>query len=124
MDQKNLLLVVDDEKPLVRALVDKLSTAGINATSAYSGEDALQHLRKEAFGLVLLDLVMANVDGFEVLEKMKAEKIAVPTIVLSNLGEDEAKSRAKALGAMEFMVKSDTQISDVVKHVTEILEQK
>jgi DNA-binding response OmpR family regulator len=118
---KKLLLVVDDERSLAHALETKLTKEGLEARSAFSGEDALKLLRTEKFDLLLLDLVMVKVDGFHVLEAMKKEGIHVPTIVLSNLGDEEVQSKVRDLGAREFLVKAETPMSQVVEHIEKVL---
>ena len=118
---KKLLLVVDDERSLAHALETKLTKEGLQARSAFSGEDALKLLRSEKFDLLLLDLVMVKVDGFHVLEAMKKEGIQVPTIVLSNLGDEEVKNRVRDLGAREFLVKAETPMSQVIEYIEKVL---
>jgi DNA-binding response OmpR family regulator len=120
---KKLLLVVDDEKALVHALQTKLAHEGFDTRSAASGEEALKLLREEQFDLLLLDLVMIKVDGFHVLETMRKEDLKTPTIVLTNLGDAEAKKRVLDLGARDFLVKSDTSMSKVVEHIETALTQ-
>ena len=115
------LLIVEDEKPLARALELKLAHAGFETTTVSDGEAALKLLHKEPFDLVVLDLVMPKVNGFSVLEELKTKKMSVPVIVLSNLGQEEDKKKAKSLGAQEFFVKSDTPLVEIVDYVEQFL---
>lgn len=119
---RKLLLVVDDEKPLAHALELKLEHEGFSAISVDSGVEALRLMRREKFDLLLLDLVMATTDGFQVLERMKQERIDLPTIVLSNLNAKEDIERVRAYGVLDYLVKAETSIHDVIVKVKEVLK--
>lgn len=118
---RKLLLVVDDEKPLAHALELKLEHEGFSAISVDNGQEAIRLMRREKFDLLLLDLVMASTDGFQVLERMKQEHLAVPTIVLSNLSAKEDIDRVKSYGVLEYLVKAETSIHDVILNVKKAL---
>ena len=120
-EQKQKILIVEDERPMAKALELKLGRSGYEARAVHNGEDALTALRGEAFDLMILDLVMPKLDGFGVLTRMQEEEIDVPAIVLSNLGQEEDAIRARTLGARDFFVKSNTPIVKVVEHVKNIL---
>lgn len=115
------VLIVEDERPMAKALELKLAHEGFKPTAAYNGEEALEFLRKEKFDLMLLDLVMPKVDGFKVLETMKAENIMIPTIILSNLSQQEDERRVRELGARDFFIKSEIPISEVITKIKKIL---
>lgn len=116
-NQPRRVLIVDDEKPLLRALELKFSNAGFEVTTASDGEQALSILEKEKFNVVLLDLVMPKKDGFAVLAELKAKGKKVPVIVLSNLSQDEDIKRARELGAIDYLVKPETSIFELVTRV-------
>lgn len=118
---KKSILIVEDEKPMARALKLKLTHEGLDATAVFDGEEALKLLKSKKFDLLILDLVIPKVDGFEVLAEMKAKNIKVPTIVTSNLSQAEDEEKVMALGAEEFFIKSNISISDVVSHVKAIV---
>lgn len=120
-ESQKRILVVEDEKPIAKALELKLTKEGFHTRSVSNGEEALQVLGQEPYDLVLLDLVMPKLDGFKVLERMHAQKHSMPVFVLSNLGQEEDIKRARQLGAREFFVKSDIPISEVVSHVKHTL---
>lgn len=115
--QPKKILIVDDEKPLVRALQLKFSNAGFEVTTASDGVEALEILLKQTFDIVLLDLVMPKKDGFAVLSELKAKGRKMPIIVLSNLSQDEDIKRAKELGAIDYLIKPETSIFDLVARV-------
>lgn len=115
------ILVAEDEKPMARALELKLMRLGMNVKAVYNGQEALDAMEKEKFDMVLLDIMMPIKDGFGVLEWMKEKNIKTPVIMLSNLSQAEDEKRAKALGAVEFYIKSDTPIAKLVEHIQALL---
>lgn len=115
------ILIVEDEKPLSRAMQLKLTNSGFEAICAYNGQEALDIMEKEKVDLVFLDLVMPRMDGFATLEKLKEKKNKIPVIVLTNLSQGEDLANAKKLGAKDYFVKADTPISGVVEHARKIL---
>lgn len=117
----NKILIVEDEKPLARALLLKLGNVGFTVQVAFDGQEALDLLAKQEFDLILLDLVMPRVDGFGVLTEMQKKQIKTPVIILTNLGQEEDIKRAKELGAKEYFIKSATSIADVVKLVKQTI---
>jgi len=113
------ILVIEDEKPLARALELKLVHEGFEVTTALNGELALSYLKTEKFALIICDLILPKIDGFQILEFIKNNKIKSPIIVLTNLSQSEDEKRVRALGASDFFVKSNTPIAKVVEHVKE-----
>lgn len=116
-----LILIVEDERPLSHALEMKLKSQGYATKVVTNGQDAIAELKNGKYEIVLLDLIMPVMDGFGVLEEMKNQKLKVPVIVLSNLGQDEDRTKAKALGAVDYFVKSNTPIADIVAKVKQSL---
>ncbi|MBI2033809.1 MAG: response regulator [Candidatus Liptonbacteria bacterium] len=115
------ILIVEDEKPAAKAFGLKLGRAGFESEVAFDGVDALAILAKKNFDLILLDLVMPRMDGFEFLAELKNRNIKTPVIVTSSLSQEEDAKRAKDLGAIDYFVKSDTPIADIVEHVKKVL---
>lgn len=111
------ILIVEDERPLSHALEMKLKNQGYATTVVMNGEDALRTLREKRFDLVLMDLIMPVMDGFALLTAIRDEKLGAQVIVLSNLGQDEDRLKTKELGAIDYFVKSNTPISDIVRRV-------
>jgi len=115
------ILIVDDEKPMARALELKLQHSGFETKVVNQGAEALDSLEKDQIDLVLLDLMMPTPDGFQVLESLQKKKNTVPIIVTSNLSQLEDEKRALALGAEHYFVKSNTPLSKIIEHVKKIL---
>ncbi len=110
---------MEDERPLAHALELKFSHDGYDVTIATDGQEALKVANSTKFDAILLDLIMPNMDGFTFLEQLKKK---TPVIILSNLGQDEDKERAKALGAKDYFVKSNTPITQIIKAVQAFLK--
>lgn len=108
------VLIVEDERPLSHALELKFSHEGYDVVIATDGAEALKIANTTKFSAILLDLIMPNMDGFTFMEQLKKKS---PIIVLSNLGQDEDKARAKELGAIGYFVKSNTPITEIIKTV-------
>ena len=115
------ILIAEDEKPLAKVLSLKLTKAGFEVEIVYNGKEALDKITKEKFDLILLDLVMPNISGFGVLEKMKELGNSTPVVVLSNLSQEGDETKARSLGAKDFFIKSNTPVSEIVKYTQEIL---
>ncbi|MCW1930563.1 MAG: response regulator [Candidatus Kerfeldbacteria bacterium] len=118
---KKRLLIVEDEKPIAKALQLKLSHSGFDVELAMNGEEALQCIEKNTFDLILLDLIMPKMNGFDFLEELKKRKNSVPVIVSSNLSQEEDMKRVKTLGAVDYYVKSNVTIAQVVEKVNRYL---
>ena len=116
------ILIIDDEKALANALQIKLTSSGFDTQVAYEGQTALEFLKKGGFDLVLLDIMMPNVNGYDVLKYLKESDVHIPVIVCSNLGEDKDLEKAKQLGASDFFIKSETPLIVIVNKINELLK--
>jgi len=115
------ILIVEDERPLARALELKLTRSGFQTKTVYDGAAALQAVSSEKFDLILLDLVMPKMDGFTVLEALKSHNIRIPVVVATNLSQEEDLKRVRALGAVDYFVKSDVPINAIVERIRKAL---
>ena len=111
------ILIVEDEKPMARALELKLKHSGFDAQIANDGQMALDLMKSSKFDLILLDLMLPKVDGFGVMKEMKERKDKTPVIIASNLGQDDDAQKAKSMGAKWYFVKSDTPINKIVDYI-------
>ncbi len=116
-DAAKLVLIVEDEKPLAHALQLKLTHEGFTVMVASDGQEALNLLKTQHFDVLLLDLIMPILDGFQVLEQLKTLPAAPAVFVLSNLSQHEDEERVLALGARKFFIKSDTPLTTIVDEV-------
>lgn len=102
---------------MARALELKLNHSGFETKVVNDGQAAWEAIKKEKFDLILLDLMMPKMDGFEVLKSLKEKKDNTPVIIASNLGQEDDAQKAKSLGAKWYFVKSDTSINKIVDYV-------
>lgn len=120
------VLVVEDDEVLLAALRTVLTSAGLAVFEAKNGAEGLEVAHSERPDLILLDILMPVMDGWEMLEKMRNEDDwgkCVPVVVLTNLSADEDAQIKKIaeLGPSYFMVKADWKVDGVVDRVVEIL---
>lgn len=110
------ILVAEDDKFLIKVYQAKLTKAGFNVQIAQDGEEAEKILQTFVPDVILLDLMMPKKDGFMVLTDIKANPALknIPVIVTSNLSQPEDKQKALKLGAVDYMVKSDVPIQEIV----------
>lgn len=121
------VLLLDDDKFLLDMYAMKFTSEGYAVRSCFSVDDALQILRGDwAPDLVLFDITMGEVDGFQFLQAMRDEKLGKDTIKvpLTNQSSDEEKAKAKELGADDYFVKATMIPSEVVNKVGELLASK
>ena len=111
------ILIVEDEQAIGKALQLKLTHEGFEVDLVSDGQKALDSLGSGEYALMLMDLVMPNVDGFELLTKMQSTEGAPKVIVLSNLSQAEDAEKARSLGASGFFIKSDTPLNVIVEEV-------
>lgn len=119
------VLVVEDEAFLVKIYTVKLKKEGFDVSVATDGELAVKMAAELKPDIILLDLILPKMNGFEALEKMRQNPInhATPVIVLSNLGQEEDIKRAKALGADDYLVKANFSIQDVIQKIRAVLDK-
>jgi CheY-like chemotaxis protein len=120
------ILVAEDDKFLASAYRVKFTKQGWNVTIVEDGHEVIEFLEKQKSDLVLLDLIMPNMDGFEVLEQIfkNGQNKKVPVIVASNLGQKEDIDRAMSLGAKDFIVKSESSLDAIVTKISAFLKKK
>ena len=118
-----LVLVVEDD-PILKNLLGHTFAGKYQALYASDGNEALTLLEQYKPALVLLDLLLPTMGGFEVLEKVRArtdELKSTPIIVVSNLGAESDKEKAKTLGANGYLVKAESSVDEIVAQVEQVL---
>ena len=127
-NNKKHILIVDDDKFLLDMYAVKFSECGLNVETCHDAEEAIEKLReKKDIDAVLLDIIMPGADGFELMRRIKEEKLLpedAVIIVLSNQGDDADIAKAKELGAAGYIVKASTIPSEVLEKVLKIMETK
>lgn len=113
------ILIVEDDEFISDVYRKKLSMEGFEVALAQDGEEALRLLRNRRPDLVLLDIMIPLKDGFEVLSDLRADPALsdVNVIVLSNLSQSRDMIRAKELGALDYIVKSNISLPDMLTRI-------
>jgi two-component system sensor histidine kinase/response regulator len=116
---KKIIFVVEDDLFLIQAYQAKLKKENLEVWIATNGKEALSYLEKDPPNVVLLDLLLPGVSGFEFLSALRKNERwkNVPVLILSNLSQPENIETAKSLGAVEYIVKAETKINDVMERV-------
>ena len=117
---KKRVLVVDDERAILTVLRIKLGISGYDVVSASNGEEALDLIKSTCPDIMLLDVIMPGMDGFQVLEKVRAAS-KLPVIVFS--ARPENASKALSLGANDFLAKP-LDVDEMVKRIEKLLAQE
>ncbi len=119
------IVLADDEKFIAIAYKDGLSRAGYSVIVAQDGQEALEKIQAEKPDLILLDLIMPKMTGFEVLKAVKSDPAlqSIPVIILSNLSQATDKDEAIKNGATDFLVKSDLSLQEIIDYIKPILEK-
>ena len=119
------VLIVEDDVMLNKIYQTKLGIVGYKVFAAYDGEEGIKKMEETLPNIVLLDLMLPKKNGFEVLETVKQNiKLNhIPIIILSNLGQGDDIERGKALGADDFLVKSNVKLETVLEKVEQVLQK-
>ena len=112
------LLLVDDEKGYVDVLTKRMSKRNIVVTSALSGSEAVQTLRKMSFDVVVLDLKMEDMDGIEVLKIFKIMDPEMPVIMLTGHGSETAAREGIQFGAYDYLTKP-CDLTELIEKINE-----
>ncbi|HNP79549.1 MAG TPA: response regulator [Candidatus Pacearchaeota archaeon] len=113
------VLIIEDDKFLRELLGKKISSLGYSAVLAIDGEDGLEKMKTEKPDIILLDLILPGMNGFEVLEQAKKNPTIneTPIIILSNLGQSEDIEKGLRLGAKDFLVKAHFTPQEIVNKI-------
>ncbi len=115
MSKSKKIIILEDDRILLKALNIELISNGFEVLSATDGVAGIKIIEKEKPDLILLDLVMPKMHGFEVLKKLKNNKNTknIPVIILSNLGQEEEIKKGMELGAFDYYKKASTDLSEL-----------
>lgn len=117
------ILVVEDDRLLRNLIVKMLTHEGLVTDAAVDGREALEKVAKSSYRLILLDLILPDLDGFEVLQRLKANPASskIPVVICSNLGQEDEIARGKELGAVDYLIKANFTPDEIVSKIREIL---
>jgi len=120
------VLIIEDDSFLGDLLLDHVQKSGINASLCRDAESAFEEIKKEPPTLLLTDLLLPGMDGYDLLRKLKEINILdqIKVIVLSNLSQTEKIQEGIDLGVKDFLGKSNFDLDDITKRVQEVLAAK
>lgn len=118
------ILIIEDDKFLRELIVKKLTQENFDVSEAIDGEEGMKKIKENLPQLVLLDLILPGIDGFEVLTKMKEDSALaqIPVIILSNLGQKDDVERGMRLGAIDYLIKAHFTPNEIIDKVKTILK--
>lgn len=125
MDLKDkVILVVEDEAPMLGVLADNLGFEGFSVLRATNGVDGLALALENHPDLILLDIMMPQMNGLIMLEKLRSDEWGkgVPVIILTNFGDNEKVAEALGDDVSEYFIKSDVKMEEVVTRIKEKLK--
>ena len=125
--EKRKILIVDDDSFLLDMYAFKFSQNNFAVYTAMNGVQAIEKLKSEAgFDVLLVDIIMPEMDGFEMLEKINNEKLSPNStkIILSNKSQQSDIDRGNSLGVAGYIVKANSTPAEVINQVVNILSNK
>ena len=120
MTKRPYLLIVEDDILLATTMRDKFVSVGFTVKIAGDGISAIKALKSQLPQVVLLDILLPQKNGFDILSEMKTDPIwkQIPVVIASNLESDKDIDKGYALGAGDYIVKSNLSLNDLVQKVT------
>jgi len=123
VDSKKKILLVEDDSFLAGMYVSKLNLEDFEVSLADNGEDGLKIAKQKLPNLILLDILLPQMDGFEVLKRLKEnpQTAKIPIILLTNLGQKKDVDRGLALGVKDYLIKAHFMPNEVIAKIKKIL---
>lgn len=124
MTDKKKILLVEDDVFILELLADKLIKSGFEVSIAKNGEECMNVVKSLKPDVVLLDILLPKIDGFEILRQMKASQDLsnIPILIISNLGQKEEIQKARDLGANDYIIKANFTTSEIIHKINNILK--
>ena len=118
------ILIIEDDKFLREMIAQRLQEEGYDVSMAVDGEEGIKKIQGEKPDLILLDLILPGIDGFEVLERMRkdSELAKIPVVILSNLGQKEEVERGLNLGAVDYLIKAHFTPREIIDKIKKVLK--
>jgi len=121
---KPTILIIEDEQFLCSLMLKKLESSGFLARGVFGGEEGLKAVEELKPDAILLDLLLPGIDGFEVMRRLKKDERfkEVPILIISNLGEPSDITKARELGAIDYLIKTNYSPDEIVTKVWQVLK--
>lgn len=123
MLEDKVVLVVDDDITLLDMYVERIKAEGAIVVDAHDGEEALQKAHETSPSVILLDVMMPKLNGFDTLSQLKSDPDTahIPVIILTALSDDRKRRQGLELGAADFIVKAETLPIDVIEKIEKVI---
>jgi len=119
------ILLIEDEELIIKLLSKKLVSIGYDVLLAMDGQEGIEKMKQSVPDLVLLDIVMPRMGGFEVMAEMKKDAVLakIPVIIISNSGQPLELEKAKQLGAADWLVKTEFDPKEVADKIQKYIKE-
>ncbi|KPJ54719.1 hypothetical protein AMJ47_03750 [Parcubacteria bacterium DG_72] len=119
------ILVIEDDKFLRELISQKLLKEGYDVSEAIDGERGIESAKIEKPDLILLDLILPGIDGFEVLARIKSDPEAseIPIIILSNLGQKDDIEKGLNMGAVDYLIKAHFTPAEIIEKIRTVMKE-
>lgn len=125
MADKKTILIVEDDQFLRDLLAKKLIDEGFEVETAIDGQEGLEKIRQVKPSLILLDIMLPTIDGFEIMRQIKQGNdktvMNIPVVMLTNLGQESDIQKGKELGAVDYLVKANFTTDEIIQKVRNVL---
>jgi len=123
-EKKTKVLLVEDDKMIVDMYKMRLEEEGYEVFISEKGSEALDWAKNEKPAIVLLDIMLPEVDGFTILQKLKSEPETkdIPVLLLTNLGQESDKTKGTDMGAADYFVKAQHTPADVIVKIKQLIK--
>ncbi len=122
---RKIIVLADNDPFITRVYKSGLEEAGYDVVVAEDGEAALEQARSRHPDLVLLEIILPKLDGFTVLKTLKADDTTstIPVIILTSLSQESDQNEARTSGAVDFLVKSEVSLNDILVRIKRALSE-
>jgi two-component system phosphate regulon response regulator PhoB/two-component system alkaline phosphatase synthesis response regulator PhoP len=124
--QKIKILLVEDDEFMVDLLAHELGKNGFEVTLAKTGAEAVSKFKESAPDLILLDILLPDKNGFDVLREIRRlpEGVGASVVILSNLSETNYREEAERLGAIDYLVKANFSLGEIIERIKQAIIKK
>jgi len=123
MENGKKVVLVEDDSLMAGILATHLISEGLAVVSVTDGAKAFERIKDEHPDIVLLDIILPSMSGFDVLQKLKQDETtkAIPVLIISNLGSKEEIQKGMSLGAAGYLVKANSTVEEITAKAVEVL---
>ena len=114
------ILLVEDEKEICRVYEEILNGCGYTVRSCYDGDTGTKHALEGDYDILLLDIMLPNKDGLEILEDVHASGLTKKVVILSNIEKDDVLKKATSMGALRYVIKSEVNPNELVEIISSL----